>query len=340
MDNINEEKPRLILREHDIIENNSRISTVFDNQFDVKSFKKKFQIVIVRHDQTDMEFDLIGIHPSLVNCFRRLILSEVQTMAIDKVHVLNNTSIMQDEILAHRLGLIPLKADPRLFETKCDSKAAPDEKDTLEFELKIKCSNNKDSSKKESSRAEDMYKNSNVYSKHIKWVPIGGQKSKFKENEVGPIHSDILITKMRPGHELDLKLFAFKSNGKDHAKFSPVATVFYRLLPDIRLVKPVEGEAALRLQKCFSPGVITVKKDGDKQYAVLNENQARYDMSSRNVFRYEDLIDSVVMSKVHDHFIFTIESVGALPPEAIFREAVTILKDKCSSLLTELSSIM
>lgn len=37
----------------------------------------------------------------------------------------------------------------------------PNEKDTLEFELKIKCSNNKDSSKKESSRAEDIYKNSN-----------------------------------------------------------------------------------------------------------------------------------------------------------------------------------
>jgi DNA-directed RNA polymerase alpha subunit len=37
-------------------------------------------------------------------------------MAIEKVFVYNNTSILQDEVLAHRLGLIPLKADPRLFE--------------------------------------------------------------------------------------------------------------------------------------------------------------------------------------------------------------------------------
>lgn len=36
-------------------------------------------------------------------------------MAIEKVHVYNNTSIIQDEILAHRLGLVPLKADPRKF---------------------------------------------------------------------------------------------------------------------------------------------------------------------------------------------------------------------------------
>ena len=39
-------------------------------------------------------------------------------MAIEKVHIHNNTSIIQDEVLAHRLGLIPIKADPRLFEYK------------------------------------------------------------------------------------------------------------------------------------------------------------------------------------------------------------------------------
>lgn len=37
-------------------------------------------------------------------------------MAVEKVLIYNNTSIIQDEILAHRLGLIPIKADPRLFE--------------------------------------------------------------------------------------------------------------------------------------------------------------------------------------------------------------------------------
>lgn len=41
-------------------------------------------------------------------------------MAIEKVFVYNNTSIVQDEILAHRLGLIPICADPRLFEYKSE----------------------------------------------------------------------------------------------------------------------------------------------------------------------------------------------------------------------------
>lgn len=43
-----------------------------------------------------------------------------------------------------------------------------------------------------------------------------------KEPSVGPVHDDILISKMKPGHELDLGLIAVKGIGKDHAKFSPV----------------------------------------------------------------------------------------------------------------------
>ncbi len=39
-------------------------------------------------------------------------------MAIEQVHVFNNTSVIQDEVLAHRLGLIPLKADPNKFNLK------------------------------------------------------------------------------------------------------------------------------------------------------------------------------------------------------------------------------
>lgn len=43
---------------------------------------------------------------------------QVPTVAIENVYVYNNTSIVQDEVLAHRLGLVPIKVDPRKVKWK------------------------------------------------------------------------------------------------------------------------------------------------------------------------------------------------------------------------------
>lgn len=274
----------------------------------------------------DLEFDLMHCYPSFANAFRRLIISEVPSMAIEKVHIFNNTSIMQDEVLAHRLGLIPLKADPRLFEYKFDGDDETQD-NCLEFELKVKCTKGKDARETASFDG----RNDKVFSDQIKWLPKGNQANIYKDEDVGPIEKDILINKMRPGHEMDLKLIAVKGIGRDHAKFSPVATAFYRLLPDITLTRRVQGDDAKRLQSCFSPNVIGID---DKERAYVKS--ARYDMCSRNIYRHEDLVDAVEMTRIRDHFIFTIESVGAMKPEDIFVEAVKLLKEKCLKLLKEI----
>jgi DNA-directed RNA polymerase I and III subunit RPAC1 len=59
-------------------------------------------------------------------------------MAIEKVVINNNTGVMQDEVLAHRLGLIPIKTDPSIW----DFSSGPDDfvdTNTIVFELKVAC---------------------------------------------------------------------------------------------------------------------------------------------------------------------------------------------------------
>lgn len=166
------------------------------------------------------------------------------------------------------------------------------------------------------------------------WEPKGDQKEWIGTENPGPAQDDILINKLRPGHEMEFTLFAVKGLGRDHAKFSPVATAFYRLMPSIRLTKPVMDDNAVKLQKCFSPGVIQIE---NRKAKVVDE---RSDTCSRNVYRYPELAESVQLEKVKDHFIFTVESVGALPPDELVSMAWDVIIEKCDHFITELEDAM
>ncbi|XP_070578554.1 DNA-directed RNA polymerases I and III subunit RPAC1-like isoform X2 [Ptychodera flava] len=282
-----------------------------------------------------MEFDMIGVDASIANAFRRILIAEVPTMAIEKVFIYNNTSIIQDEVLAHRLGLIPIYADPRLFEYRQEGDEDGTAEDTIELQLKVKCTKDQHAAK-DATDPDELYKNWRVTTKHMKWIPIGNQAEIYSARDIHPVNDDILIAKLRPGQEIDVRVHCVKGVGKDHAKFSPVATASYRLLPDIKLTEPVTGEKAERLAKSFTPGVIELQEvDGEKEAVVAN---ARLDTCSRNVFRHEDLKDSVKISRVRNHFIFSVESTGALKPDVLVGEAVKVLIGKCRKFLVELDS--
>jgi len=323
-------KSRLRLKEFEIVNTSDyNIAGHFSDE-QKKEEETRREVKIVKVEDLYLEFDLIGYDPAIANAVRRILLSDVPTMAIEKVHIYQNTSIMQDEVLAHRLGLIPLKADPRLFKWKePDAKDEGTEEDTLEFFLSTKCKRNP----LRNEAGEGPYVEHHVYTKQIQWVPNGSQAEKMAAP--GPVEDDILINKMRPGHEMEFKLFAVKGLGRDHAKFSPVATTFYRLLPQITIIKDVFDNDALRLQKCFSPGVVELEptEDGRKKAVVVN---ARYDSCSRNVYRHNDLKECVVLEKIKDHFIFNVESTGAIKPTEMVPMAMQILIEKCDLYLQEI----
>ena len=88
------------------------------NSFSLERFKRDFRVEVQSLDEEQIVFDLIGIDAALANAFRRILLAEVPTMAIDKVEFSHNTTVLHDDFLAHRLGLIPLTSEHAGFNTQ------------------------------------------------------------------------------------------------------------------------------------------------------------------------------------------------------------------------------
>lgn len=306
------------------------------DEWDLAQFKKKSKVVIVNyHGGRELEIDITGIGPAIANAYRRIMIAEVPSMAIEHCFIYNNTSVIQDEMLAHRMGMIPIRADPTKFKWK-SSELGPENtssEHTIVFKLTAECEKLPHSEPDKSGRREDLYKDYKVLSSHLIWNSLKDQKDAFCDAEtIRPVHKNIIIAKLSGKQEIDLKLHAIKGIGRDHIKFSPVATATYRLLPEIKLNTRITGEAAMRLKESFSKGVIDLV-GRDKEAKVVN---ARIDSGSRNVFRYPDLKDKVTYNLIKDHFIFKIESTGCMPALDILLQSSMILESKCEYFLNEL----
>jgi DNA-directed RNA polymerase alpha subunit len=86
---------------------------------------------------------------------------------------------------------------------------------------------------------------------------------------IRPVQKDILILKLRPGQEIELEAHAVKGIGKTHAKWSPVATAFYRLLPEVTLTQEVEGEEAAALEKMCPKKVFDIEDLGGGKVNIV-----------------------------------------------------------------------
>lgn len=306
----------------------------FDNSFDFEEFKENFKIRIISNTESEIVFDLIGVDAAIANALRRILLAEIPTMAIEKVYIEDNTSIIQDEVLAHRLGLIPLAVDPRLFAFRGQDSNNFTDKDTIVFELDVQCTHNPGAPA--DAQPADKYINSAVYSRDLKWKPEGNQAEEFKDKPIKPVHDDILIAKLRPNQHIKVTLHAMKGIGKDHAKWSPVATAFYRLLPEILITEPIKGQEAQDLVKLCPMKVFDIEDFGKEKRAKVS--RPRQCTMCRECIRETPWKDRVKIQRVKNHFIFSVESVGTLPAATLVSEALKILLDKISGLQRELIS--
>lgn len=301
-----------------------------EGSWDLAEFKRNLEINVHSLAPRDLNFDLVHVDTSVANAFRRIMLAEVPSVAPEHVYVFNNTLVIADEVLSHRLGLIPLNVDPALLEWV--DKLVTDEsrftdKNTLVFTLNVTCSRNTHAPK-DATDPKVLYKNAHVYAKDLKWEPQGTQASwpEFQKRPPAPCDPNILLCKLRPGQEIVLRVHCVKGIGADHAKFSPVCTASYRLLPSIKITEEIRGADAVKFQQCFPSGVVAI--EGGKAVVV----DPRRDTVSREVLRHEEFQGKVELGRVRDHFVFNVETVGGSGPEEVFVQSVRVLREKAEYL--------
>lgn len=277
----------------------------------------------------------------------------------------NNTSIIQDEVLAHRLGLVPLTGSReglnwmKWYNKSTEEHPVADaalDNNTVVLKLEIECTwaDGAKHMKNEVDPAK-LYKNAHVYARDIIYEPIGRQEHFFKapEGHIRPVNPNILLAKLRPGQKIDLEMHCIKGIGADHAKFSPVATASYRLLPSITITRPILGSDAKKFARCFPKGVIELdevtaeesEREGSGYEGWLGEKKAVVrnafkDTVSRECLRHDEFTGKVKLGRVRDHFIFMVESTGQFESDLLFLESVKTLKLKCVRLKRSLTSIM
>ena len=151
-------------------------------------------VVIKQYTEDTIQILVTGLDIPLANSLRRIMIADVPTWAIELVQFKLNTTVIHDEMLAHRLGLIPLTSsvDPEV--------------DEVNFSLDLTAKDNVE-----------------------EWT--SEQLESDNPNVVSAIDG-IPIIKAARGQQLKLTATAKLGTGFEHAKWSPVSTCFYQITPE------------------------------------------------------------------------------------------------------------
>jgi DNA-directed RNA polymerase subunit D len=186
-----------------------------------------------------------GVPRQYVNSLRRLAISEIPTLAIDDVVILENSSVMHDEALAHRLGLIPLRTDLARFVMphECDCKST------------LGCSKCRvllvvDAEATDKSR------------------PVLSREMVSEDELVKPVSKDIPLVVLAPGQKLKFEAYARLGTGKDHAKWQPTAAAVVKDgIDENEILLLIESNGALTAEEILLSAIerLTLKVKNFKQ---------------------------------------------------------------------------
>ena len=193
-----------------------------------------------------------NISRQYINAIRRIAISEVPTLAIDDVVILENSSVMHDEAIAHRLGLIPLR-------TELDRFVMPQECDC---QSTLGCS-----------KCRVLLVLDSEAMEKTKIVTSGELLS--EDELVKPVSKDIPIVVLAPSQKLKFEAYARLGVGKDHAKWQPTSAAVVKDGAD-------ENEAILTIE---TNGALTAEETVDAAMEKLNTKIKKFSEVLRSLER-------------------------------------------------------
>lgn len=289
--------------------------------------KRDPKIEILELKDEYVKFLLTGTDLSMANTLRRAMIAEVPTMAIDLVEIEANSSVMTDEFLAHRLGLIPLTShNANRFKNKQDCDCESHCKHCAVV-FKIDVTNLED---------EKMM----VTSKDIKLEAVDEGDNRVFPVEY-PGEDPILVVKLGKNQSFKARMIANKGIGKEHAKWIPVAVATFQGEAIIKLDNMLMEYLTPKLKRDFANSCPTkVYEYNEQNDTVVVANPENCTFCQECVYKAIDMKcpDLVSVTQKKDHFIFTVETNGTLRPEEIVLCALSVLKDKLIELENEIAA--
>mgnify|MGYP001481944921 CR=1 FL=1 len=168
---------------------------------------------ITNENEQNVSVKIKGVPLQYVNALRRICLNGVPIYAVESVDMLENSSVLADEGIAHRIGLIPLKTD-------LSASKDGNENDKIMLTL--------DSGVSDETRT----------------ILSGDLKS--QDNNVVPTSNNIPIVTLAPGQSIKFEAYARLGKGTEHARWNSanVATLTETEKDDERVLT-VESTGAL-----------------------------------------------------------------------------------------------